>query len=81
MRHHVCFYVPSHMLAHIASAEAKEGRQPGPAQRSAVVSHQLRTQRRRSVLPVDALTTPPPGKHAREVYDDYVQLRLHSGTS
>jgi Zn-dependent metalloprotease len=83
---HRCFYVPSHILDHMARAGARESLEPSPAQRSAVVSAQFRRARRFERVAVDgeaadvqaaalpaataALTTPPPGSAGRLIYDD-----------
>jgi Zn-dependent metalloprotease len=40
------------------------------AQRSAVVSQTLRQQRQQTPMTLASLTNPPPGKHARMIYDD-----------
>jgi len=51
-----CFYVPTHMLANIAKAHAREGREPSSAQRSALISEVLRHERRQIALSVSNLT-------------------------
>lgn len=43
---HLCSFVPPHVLANIARVHAREGLEPTAAQRSAVVSEQLRRERR-----------------------------------
>jgi Zn-dependent metalloprotease len=76
MRQHFCSFVPSHILDHLARLEARDSLEPGPAQRTALVSQQLRDRRRRR--PVDlgqsfaALSPQPPvpGTGSRELYDD-----------
>lgn len=50
MRHHVCFYVPQHILANIALANSRESLRPGPVQRSLVVSDLLRQRRQQAAL-------------------------------
>jgi hypothetical protein len=46
MSTHLCSFVPPHVLANIARAHARQGLEPTDAQRSAVVSEQLRRDRR-----------------------------------
>jgi hypothetical protein len=38
----ICFFVPPHVIAHLARAEARDTLEPGPAQRTALVSQRLR---------------------------------------
>jgi Zn-dependent metalloprotease len=66
----ICFFVPQHMLTHIARVQARDSLEPGPAQRTALLSQRLRDQRRRQGIDVAALTTPAPGTAARIIYDD-----------
>jgi len=71
----ICFFVPAHLLAHIARVEARDTLEPGPAQRTALLSQHLRDQRRRQLpgvvaLTAATLTTPPPASAGRIVYDD-----------
>ncbi len=68
-----CFFVPPHMLGHIASVEARDSLEPGPAQRTALVSQRLRDDRRRQRLDLAAtlaVTPPLPNVGARTIYDD-----------
>src|SRR5258708_17511982 len=81
---HLCSFVPPHVLANIARAHARQGLEPTAAQRSAVVSEQVRRERRNfapdgvirqatSAGPEAAragLTIPPPGTGGRLVYGD-----------
>jgi hypothetical protein len=46
MSSHLCSFVPPHVPANIARAHAREGLEPTDAQRSAIVSEQLRRDRR-----------------------------------
>jgi Zn-dependent metalloprotease len=72
----ICFFVPPHVIAHLARAEARDTLEPGPAQRTALVSQRLREQRRHVVAEVDRIlmtfgpTPPALGTAAREIYDD-----------
>ncbi len=84
MHYPICSYVPPHMIAHIATARARESLRPGPVQRSAVMSDLLRQRRQQagvaaltpsppSAKPPTAkagLTIPPAATHARFIYDD-----------
>ena len=84
---HLCSFVPPHVLAHIARAHARLGLEPTDAQRSAIVSEQLRRDRRNlapdgvirhaaiavpEVAP-EGLTVPGTGTAGRLVYDDLHQ--------
>jgi Zn-dependent metalloprotease len=84
---HLCSFVPPHVLANIARVHAREGLEPTAAQRSAIVSEQLRRERRNfapdgvirravSAGPkavVEGLTVPPTGTAGRLIYDDQNQ--------
>jgi hypothetical protein len=50
MPHH-CQFVPPHVLNHIARVQAREGLEPSAAQRSAVVSAQIRRFRENNLVP------------------------------
>ena len=76
---HTCFFVPAHILNNIARIRARESLAPSDAQRSAVLSDQLRTQRRRlepltatTLKPKAAkgLSIPKAGSGGRLIYDD-----------
>ena len=77
---HVCFFVPEHILKHVARQRASERLAPGPAQRSALVSQQIRERRRRfglagvsqqPTLSLQQTITPPkPGDSDRQIFDD-----------
>jgi Zn-dependent metalloprotease len=70
-RRHICFFVPPHIVDHMAKATAADGLEPGAAQRTAVASDKLRQQRRYATNASLATLTPPqPGKADRQVYDD-----------
>src|SRR5262249_37942454 len=84
---HLCSFVPPHVLANIARVHAREGLEPTAAQRSAIVSQQLRRERsnfapdgvvRQAIsagpeaVP-EGLTVPPPGTAGRLIYDDQNQ--------
>jgi Zn-dependent metalloprotease len=69
MHHACCQFVPPHILDHLARTTSAEDAQPSAAQRSAVVSKQLRDARRRSPLELATVTAPRPGKSDRQVYD------------
>jgi hypothetical protein len=66
MCHHICYYVPPHMLANIAKAKAmdrrREGAAPGHEQRSAVLSDLLRQRRKQASF---VTPTPPPAAAAK----------------
>src|SRR5215469_13046401 len=70
MCHHVCYYVPEHMLANIAKARAmdrtRESVDPGNVQRSAAVSSLLRRRRQEAAwATLNPPAAPPaPGKGA-----------------
>jgi Zn-dependent metalloprotease len=82
-----CLFVPPHVLDHIARVRAREGLEPSTAQRSAVVSAQLRRFRRNLVSSVTGpaaelegdkgiakgLQFPPPSSAGRLIYDDLNQ--------
>ena len=71
MRKPLCFYVPGHIIDHIAKNARQLGIDPEPAQRTAVAS-QAQRQERRLIANV-ALTTlaaPAPGKGDRQIFDD-----------
>ena len=75
MSEHMCFFVPDHIIAHVARAEARDTLEPGPFQRTALVSQRLREQRRLRVVELErtlatlAPTPPTPGIAAREIHD------------
>src|SRR5690242_7334789 len=60
MHQHVCYYIPPHMLAHMAVTRARESGEPGPAQQSARVSDVLRQRRRLSGLELPKVNPPAP---------------------
>jgi len=81
---HLCSFVPPHVLANIARVHAREGLEPTAAQHSAIVSEQLRRERRNfapdgvlrqavsespKAVP-KGLTVPPAGTAGRLIYDD-----------
>ncbi|MEV6350770.1 M4 family metallopeptidase [Actinoplanes sp. NPDC051851] len=67
----VCFYVPAHIIDHIARNARQLGMDPDAAQRTAVASSAVRQQRRlQTTTSLDALTPPRPGKGDRQIYDD-----------
>src|SRR6266511_4993975 len=68
-----CSFVPPHILDALAAREAQESADPGPNQRTALVTHQLRAQRvstRLAEATLAALTPPAPGETDRAIYDD-----------
>jgi Zn-dependent metalloprotease len=71
-----CAFVPPHVSDHIARVTGRASADPGAAQRTAVVSKQLRDQRRRGVVDLAALGGPRPGKTDRQVYDCEQQWTL-----
>ena len=68
----VCFYVPAHIIDHIAKNARQLGIDPEPAQRTALASQAQRQARRSAVTATltAALTPPRPGKGDRQIYDD-----------
>ena len=87
MSSHLCSFVPPHVLANIARVHARQGLEPTDAQRSAVVSEQLRRDRRNlapdgvirqaavaapEAVP-EGLTVPGTGTAGRLIYDDLNQ--------
>jgi Zn-dependent metalloprotease len=85
MNRPICLFIPPHVLNHVARVHAKESREPSPAQRSAVMSNQLRQQRQLSIphlinpyqepdkAQIAGLTMPPAGSAGRLIYDDQNQ--------
>jgi Zn-dependent metalloprotease len=75
-RHHHpvrCSFVPPHILDALAARDAQESAEPGPNQRTALVTNQLRAQRmstRVAEATLAALTPPTPGDTDRAIYDD-----------
>jgi Zn-dependent metalloprotease len=67
----VCGFVPPHVLDNIVQAAARGEIDLEASQRSAVISDQLREQRRRTTLALEtmAVTAPTPGKADRVIYD------------
>jgi Zn-dependent metalloprotease len=85
----LCFFVPPHVLDHVARVHARESLEPSAAQRTAVISNQLREQRRRSLTELmhgapgtaeidiaKGITVPPPGTAGRLIYDDQNQWNV-----
>lgn len=68
-----CGFVPPHVIDHIARVTGNESAEPSASQQTAVVSKQLREQRRREaamLAPARAmLTGPQPGQSDRQIYD------------
>lgn len=67
-----CSFVPPHVLEHLSRTTAADGREPSSAQRTAVISKDIRDQRRRTPMTAEAvaaLTAPRPGKADRQIYD------------
>lgn len=67
-----CSFVPPHVLDHVARTTADNDRAPSAAQKTAVISKDLRDVRRRTRLTAEALaaiTAPRPGKADRQIYD------------
>lgn len=65
-----CFYIPAHIIDHIAKNARQLGIDPEPAQRTAVASQAQRQERR--LVAAAGLTTlapPAPGKGDRQIYD------------
>ena len=76
-----CYYVPAHIIDHIARNARQLGmdsetanRVADAAQRTAVASQALRQQRRlQTVTSLESLTAPRPGKADRQIFDDQNQ--------
>ena len=67
----LCFYVPAHIIDHIARNARQLGIDPEPAQRTAIASQaQRQTRRAATTATLAALTPPRPGKGDRQIYDD-----------
>src|SRR6185295_10887257 len=64
-----CFYVPTHIIDHIAKNARQLGIDPEPAQRTAVAS-QAQRQNRKYAANLDTLAAPRPGKGDRQIFDD-----------
>ncbi|WIM98782.1 M4 family metallopeptidase [Actinoplanes oblitus] len=74
----ICFYVPSHIIDHIARNARRAGLDADAAQRTAVASAAIRQQRQTlATTSMDALTTPRPGQGDRQIFDD--QQRFETG--
>jgi Zn-dependent metalloprotease len=69
-----CSFVPPHITDHLARASGVDTPDPGAAQRTAVLSRQLRRLRQSAApdLPsaLTAIVLPRPGKGDRAIYDD-----------
>src|SRR3954447_17573708 len=66
-----CFYIPNHIIDHIARNARQLGLDPEPAQRTALASLAQRQERRNaSVANLSTLTAPRPGKGDRQIYVD-----------
>lgn len=75
-----CSFVPPHVLDHLARTTGLESVEPSPTQQTAVISRQLRDQRRRTPLDLAALTPPRPGKSDRQIYDNGHTVDLGDAT-
>jgi Zn-dependent metalloprotease len=65
-----CFYVPDHIIDHLARNARQLGIDPEPAQRTAVVSQAHRRERRLvATANLETLTKPRPGKGDRQIFD------------
>lgn len=67
-----CSFVPPHVLDHVARTTSRDSVEPNAAQRTAIISRQLRDTRRRrqpDLADLALLTPPRPGKSDRQVYD------------
>lgn len=73
MSGHRCFYIPAHIIDHIAKTARQLGMDPEPAQRTAVASQAQRQERRAATTAtatLATLTAPRPGKGDRQIFDD-----------
>ena len=69
MCHTFCTFIPPHMMNHIARTSATDSRDPSPAQRTALVSQQIREERQAAPLDLGVLAAVA-AKADREIYDD-----------
>ncbi|GAA4601832.1 Zn-dependent metalloprotease [Actinoplanes octamycinicus] len=68
----ICFYVPSHIIDHIARHAGRLGLDADAARRTAVASAAVREQRRMlAMTSMDALTAARPGQGDRQIFDDH----------
>ena len=66
-----CFYVPAHIIDHIAKNARQLGMDPEPVQRTALASQAQRQERRATMNATLASLTPPhPGKGDRQIFKD-----------
>ena len=66
-----CFYVPAHIIDHIAKNARQLGMDPEPVQRTALASQAQRQERRATMNATLANLTPPhPGKSDRQIFND-----------
>jgi Zn-dependent metalloprotease len=76
----ICFYIPSHIIDHIARNARQLGLDPDAAQRTAVASAAVRQQRRiMASTSLNAVTAPIPGNGDRQIFDD--QFRFETGVA
>jgi Zn-dependent metalloprotease len=76
--HHpaLCSFVPPHILEALAARDAQESAEPGPSQRTAVVTRQLVAERQRNrlasvaIAPTAAAAAAAPAEASRRIYDD-----------
>ena len=79
-----CSFVPPHVLDALAARDAQESAEPGPDQRTALVTRELVAARQRNRLPAEgglmAITPPTAGDTDRAIYDDQntMELRRHA---
>jgi len=70
----LCFYIPNHIIDHLAKNARQLGIDPEAVQRTAMASLAQRQERREAAVAnlttLTTLTTPRPGKGDRQVYDD-----------
>lgn len=67
----ICFYIPSHIVDHLARNARQLGLDADAAQRTAVASSAIRQQRRLGAgTSLVAVTAPIPGNADRQIFDD-----------
>ncbi|MEU4427977.1 hypothetical protein AB0F81_45765 [Actinoplanes sp. NPDC024001] len=69
-----CFYVPDHLIDHLARNARQLGLDPDPARRTAIASRSLRGRRQlHSGTTLDTLLPPRPADGERQIFDDQHQ--------
>ncbi|GLY04170.1 M4 family metallopeptidase [Actinoplanes sp. NBRC 101535] len=66
----VCFFVPAHIVEHLARNARRLGLDADAARRTALASHALRRTRQATATGLEALTPARPGEGDRQIFDD-----------